>query len=113
MKHSSVSLRCHRSPRSHSHNDISSISFFIPTSRCTCVLPSMPRQSKPGKLGYLAAFSSLSKAIGSPQCEPWYQELIERFCAVADFRTYWEQDAETLDQQDAPSKLLLSRHATT
>jgi hypothetical protein len=47
------------------------------------------------------------------QCEPWYQELIERFCAVADFRAYWEQDAETLDQQDAPSKMLLSRHAIT
>ncbi len=47
------------------------------------------------------------------QFEPWYQELIERFCAVADFRAYWEQDAETLDQQDAPSKMLLSRHATT
>jgi hypothetical protein len=47
------------------------------------------------------------------QFEPWYQELIERFCAVADFRAYWEQDAETLDQQDAPPKMLLSRHATT
>jgi hypothetical protein len=47
------------------------------------------------------------------QFEPWYQELIERFCAVADFRAYWEQDAETLDQHDAPSKMLLSRHATT
>ncbi len=47
------------------------------------------------------------------QFEPWYQELIERFCAVADFRAYWEQDTETLDQQDALSKMLLSRHTTT
>jgi hypothetical protein len=47
------------------------------------------------------------------QYEAWYQELIGRFCAVADFRAYWEQDADTLNQQDAPSKMLLSRHATT
>jgi hypothetical protein len=47
------------------------------------------------------------------QFEPWYQELIERFCALPDFRTYWEQELEIPDQQDAPSKLLLSRHITT
>ncbi len=47
------------------------------------------------------------------QFDPWYQELAERFCTLPDFRTYWEQDAEALDQQDAPSKVLLSRHAIT
>ncbi len=40
-------------------------SFFERTCRSENVRPSMTRQSKPGKLGYLAAFSSLSKAIGS------------------------------------------------
>lgn len=47
------------------------------------------------------------------QFEHWYQELIDRFSAVADFRVYWEQEAETPKQKDAPSKLFLSRHATT
>ncbi len=47
------------------------------------------------------------------QFEPWYRELVERFCSVADFRAYWEQDTETLDQKDVPSKLYLSRHAMT
>ena len=47
------------------------------------------------------------------QFEPWYQELIERLCALPDFRTYWEREIEIPDQQDAPSKLLLSRHVTT
>jgi transcription regulator MmyB-like protein len=47
------------------------------------------------------------------QFEPWYQELVERLCALADFRTYWERDPETLDQKDPSSKAFLSRHATT
>jgi hypothetical protein len=47
------------------------------------------------------------------QFEPWYHGLIERFCALPDFRAYWEQDLEIPDQQDAPLKLLLSRHAKT
>ncbi|MBV9231656.1 MAG: hypothetical protein JOZ18_20265 [Chloroflexi bacterium] len=47
------------------------------------------------------------------QFEPWYHELIERFSALPDFRAYWEQGLEIPDQQDAPSKLLLSRHAQT
>jgi hypothetical protein len=47
------------------------------------------------------------------QFEPWYQELVEQLCAVADFRRYWERDPEMLDQQDVPSKLLLGRNATT
>jgi hypothetical protein len=47
------------------------------------------------------------------QYEPWYQELIEEFCTLADFRTYWEQDCEQQDDIDVPSKLWLSRHTTT
>jgi hypothetical protein len=47
------------------------------------------------------------------QFEPWYQELIERASTLADFRTYWEEDSEMLDQQGAPSKLLLSRDGST
>jgi hypothetical protein len=47
------------------------------------------------------------------QFEPWYQELVERLCAVADFRAYWERDPEMLDQKDPSSKAFLSRHATT
>ncbi len=47
------------------------------------------------------------------QFEPWYQELVTQFCAVADFRQYWEQTPSMLDQHDTPSKLLLGRNATT
>lgn len=47
------------------------------------------------------------------QFEPWYQELIEHFSALADFRTYWERDEQPLLQKDAPSKMVLSRHAET
>lgn len=47
------------------------------------------------------------------QFEPWYQALVEQFCAVADFRQYWEQTPSMLDQHDAQSKLLLGRNATT
>ncbi len=47
------------------------------------------------------------------QWEPWYQELVEQLCAVADFRRYWERAPSMLDQQEMPSKLLLGRNATT
>jgi MmyB-like transcription regulator ligand binding domain len=47
------------------------------------------------------------------QFEPWYQELVERLCAIADFRTYWERASEASDKPDALSKTLLSRNATT
>jgi len=47
------------------------------------------------------------------QFEPWYQTLIERFYAVADFRTYWEQDAEVPGQQETPLKMVLSRDVAT
>jgi hypothetical protein len=47
------------------------------------------------------------------QFEPWYQELVEQFCAVADFRHYWDMAPSTLDQQQTRSKLLLSRNAIT
>jgi hypothetical protein len=47
------------------------------------------------------------------QWEPWYQELVEQLCVVADFRRYWERGVQTLDQQETPSKLLLSRNAAT
>ncbi|GHO90384.1 hypothetical protein KSF_004320 [Reticulibacter mediterranei] len=47
------------------------------------------------------------------QFEPWYHELVKQFCAVADFRRYWERTPSLFDQHDAPSKLLLGRNATT
>jgi hypothetical protein len=47
------------------------------------------------------------------QFEPWYQELVKEFCAVADFRRYWERVPSLFDQEDVPSKLLLGRNATT
>ena len=47
------------------------------------------------------------------QWEPWYQELVEQLCAVADVRQYWERDPQTLGQQEMPSKLLLGRNAAT
>jgi hypothetical protein len=47
------------------------------------------------------------------QFEPWYQELVKQFCAVADFRQYWEQTPSLVDQHDVPPKLLLGRNAAT
>lgn len=47
------------------------------------------------------------------QFEPWYHELVEQFCTVADFRQYWEQTPSIRAQHDVPSKLLLGRNATT
>lgn len=47
------------------------------------------------------------------QFEPWYQELVTQFCAVADFRRYWERTPSLCDQHDVPPKLLLGRNATT
>src|SRR5260221_6106623 len=47
------------------------------------------------------------------QFEPWYHELVKQFCAVADFRRYWERTPSIVDQHDVPSKLLLGRNATT
>jgi len=47
------------------------------------------------------------------QFDPWYHELIERFCALPDFRAYWKQELELTDQQDGPSKLLLARQTKT
>ncbi len=47
------------------------------------------------------------------QFEPWYQALVEQFCAIADFRRYWEQTPSMLNQYDAQTKLVLGRNATT
>lgn len=47
------------------------------------------------------------------QFEQWYRELVEQFCAVTDFRRYWEQSAERAVQHSAPAKLLLTRNAIT
>ncbi|GHO65260.1 hypothetical protein KSC_041520 [Ktedonobacter sp. SOSP1-52] len=47
------------------------------------------------------------------QFELWYQELVDQFCAVADFRQHWERTPELHDQHQEPSKLLLGQNATT
>lgn len=47
------------------------------------------------------------------QFEPWYQELVGHFCEVADFRQYWEQETEPLDEKYVPSKMYLSKHPST
>ncbi len=47
------------------------------------------------------------------QFEPWYQELVEQFCSVSDFRQYWKQTPAVLDQHHVPAKLLLGRNAMT
>jgi hypothetical protein len=47
------------------------------------------------------------------QFESWYQELVDQFCAVADFRQHWERAPELHDQHQEPSKLLLGQNATT
>jgi transcriptional regulator with XRE-family HTH domain len=48
------------------------------------------------------------------QYEPWYQELVQQWCAIEDFREYWEMARETAGQEDAPpSKLFLARMPTT
>lgn len=47
------------------------------------------------------------------QFEAWYQELVEQLFTVADFRTYWDQDAGILDETTTPSKGFLGRHTRT
>ncbi len=47
------------------------------------------------------------------QFEPWYQDLIEQFSTIADFRFYWEQAPATLDQYQEIPKLLLGQDAAT
>ncbi|QBD76626.1 hypothetical protein EPA93_11670 [Ktedonosporobacter rubrisoli] len=47
------------------------------------------------------------------QFEPWYQELVEQFCAIADIRQYWDRTPALPAKQGAPSKLILSRNALT
>ncbi|GCE31907.1 hypothetical protein KDA_73910 [Dictyobacter alpinus] len=52
------------------------------------------------------------------QFEPWYQQLIEQFSTLSDFRAYWgqesqEQEGKPLPQKNTPSKIVLSRNAET
>jgi hypothetical protein len=47
------------------------------------------------------------------QFEAWYQDLVERLSTVADFRTYWDQDAKLLDEADTLSKGVLCHHRRT
>ncbi len=48
------------------------------------------------------------------QYEPWYQELVQQWCAIKGFRKYWEMAREASSQEDAPpSKLFFARMPTT
>ncbi|GHO90406.1 hypothetical protein KSF_004540 [Reticulibacter mediterranei] len=47
------------------------------------------------------------------QFEAWYQDLVEQLSTVADFRTYWDQDARLLDEADTLFKGVLCRHSRT
>ena len=48
------------------------------------------------------------------QYEPWYQELVQQWCAIEGFRQYWEMARENAGQEDAPpSKPFLACMPTT
>jgi hypothetical protein len=46
--------------------------------------------------------------------DPWYRQLTEQLCGIADLRAYWEKVKEaSSNHQDAPSQIFLARVATT
>lgn len=47
------------------------------------------------------------------QYDAWYQQLVKRWCGIADFQKYWEMAREATRQEDAPPKIGLARMATT
>ncbi len=47
------------------------------------------------------------------QYDDWYQQLVERWCGIADFQEYWEKAREVNVQEDAPPKIGLVRMVTT
>lgn len=48
------------------------------------------------------------------QYEPWYQEMVQQWCATEGFGEYWEMAREATCQEDAsPSKLFLACMPTT
>ena len=47
------------------------------------------------------------------QFDPWYQDVIEHFSRLANFREFWEQASSYCDLNDGPSKLYLSKNAET
>jgi len=110
---SSASLRFLHLWRFHEHNGTSSPS---------CAREDLPIRErstfndqavKAWQAGVSRGIQLFKQSNRLSQFEPWYQELVEQFCAVADFRRYWEQTPSIRDQHDVPSKLLLLRNATT
>lgn len=47
------------------------------------------------------------------QHNTWYQQLVKRYCAFADFQTYWDKALEATEPQNAPTKMVFARLATT
>ncbi len=47
------------------------------------------------------------------QYDAWCQQLVERWCGIADFQEYWDKAREVTVQEDAPQKIGLVRMATT
>jgi hypothetical protein len=47
------------------------------------------------------------------QYDAWYQQSVKQWCEIPGFQTYWEKAREASRQEDAPTKSVLARMATT
>lgn len=48
------------------------------------------------------------------QHDAWYQQIVQQWCEeIPDFQEYWEKAREATRQEDAPTKIMLARMATT
>jgi hypothetical protein len=47
------------------------------------------------------------------QYDAWYQQSVQQWCEIADFQEYWEKAREATRQENAPTKIMLARMATT
>ena len=48
------------------------------------------------------------------QYDAWYQQFVKQWCdEIADFQEYWEKAREVTGQEDAPTKMVFARMATT
>jgi hypothetical protein len=48
------------------------------------------------------------------QYDAWYQQFVKQCCdEIPDFQAYWEKAREATRQENAPTKIVLARMATT
>jgi len=47
------------------------------------------------------------------QYDPWYRQLVEQSCGIADVQKYWENTQEASPQEASPPKTIMARDVTT